>query len=123
MGSTAITPDFADAKQPLTGPDAFLSHRKFYDDEHFPKGFNCCGDLTTKEAQILENHGVAMKELAEGKRLPSAVEEIEFVEVLSGKREAKSLFELIWLKYCRISNGKPFYTVSDNPRRQRAEFK
>ncbi|MGI2260117.1 DUF413 domain-containing protein [Shewanella sp. GXUN23E] len=118
MGSTAITSDFAGAEQPVTGSGAFLSHRKFYDDQHFPKGFNRCGDLTTKEAQILELHGVAMKELADGKRLPSTVEETQFVEVLSGKREAKSLFELIWLKYCKLCSGKPFYSVSDSPRSQ-----
>ena len=118
MARTVLSPDLASMDQAMSTRAGFSSQRKFYDDMHFPKGFSRCGDFTTREAAILEQHGFAMKELAEGKRPPVTVEETQFVEVLSGKRGAETLFELIWLKYCKLCDGKPFYSVSDSPRSQ-----
>lgn len=47
---------------------SFVSQKRFYDDANFPKGFKRSGDFTNKEAELLELHGHAMKNLAEGKR-------------------------------------------------------
>lgn len=118
MARTALTTGLSGTEQALNATAGFITQRKFYDDTHFPRGFHRCGDFTTKEASLLETHGWAMKELAEGARLAATVEETQFVEVLSGNRVAETLLELIWLKYCRLCNGKPFYSVSDSPRRQ-----
>ncbi len=89
----------------------FISHKRFYDDANFPKGFKRSGDFTSREAELLELHGHAMKNLAEGKTLPSSADEAQFVEVIKGNIAPSSLLEQIWLKYRKLALGKPFYAV------------
>ena len=90
---------------------SFNSPKRFYDDANFPKGFKRSGDFTNKEAELLELHGYAMKNLAEGKTLPCTAEEAQFVEVTKGNIAPSSLLEQIWVKYRRLAMGKPFYAV------------
>ena len=90
---------------------SFVSHKRFYDDTNFPKGFKRSGDFTSKEAELLELHGHAMKNLAEGKTLPVTADEAQFVEVIKGNIAPSSLLEQIWLKYRKLARGKPFYAV------------
>jgi len=90
---------------------SFVSHKRFYDDTNFPKGFKRSGDFTSKEAELLELHGHAMKNLAEGKTLPVTADEAQFVEVIKGNIAPSSLLEHIWLKYRKLARGKPFYAV------------
>ncbi|MCU7993553.1 DUF413 domain-containing protein [Shewanella glacialipiscicola] len=90
---------------------SFNSQKRFYDDANFPKGFKRSGDFTNKEAELLELHGHAMKNLAEGKTLPCTAEEAQFVEVAKGNIAPSSLLEQIWVKYRRLAMGKPFYAV------------
>ncbi|MBV7314346.1 DUF413 domain-containing protein [Shewanella sp. NIFS-20-20] len=90
---------------------SFASHKRFFDDIHFPKGFHRCGDFTQKEAEILVAFGHAMAELAQGKRLPCNEEEQNFVDVAQGNALPTSLYERIWSKYCKLAQGKPFYAV------------
>ncbi|BDM64622.1 hypothetical protein NFHSH190041_20740 [Shewanella sp. NFH-SH190041] len=108
--------DLAGMEQHTSAQGGFISYKRFYDDTHFPRGFSRCGDFTTKEAQLLEQHGHAMQALARAERVPVTVEETQFVEVLSGQRAAETLLERIWLKYCKLCAGKPFYSVSNSPR-------
>ncbi|MCL2918744.1 DUF413 domain-containing protein [Shewanella litorisediminis] len=96
---------------PESAPMSFLSQRRFYDDANFPKGFRRSGDFTNKEAELLECHGLAMKALADGSRLPSTDEEAQFVDVVRGNKPPSSILEQIWLKYCKLAQGKPFYAV------------
>ncbi|QDE31655.1 MULTISPECIES: DUF413 domain-containing protein [Shewanella] len=91
--------------------DSFHSSKRFYDDVNFPKGFKRCGDFTSKEADLLEQHGQAMKNLAEGSQIPCNVDEDQFVQVSQGKLPASTAMELLWIKYCRLAKGKPFYAV------------
>lgn len=90
---------------------SFVSHKRFYDDTNFPKGFKRSGDFTSKEAELLELHGHAMKNLAEGKTLPVTADEAQFVEVIKGNIAPSSLLEQIRLKYRKLARGKPFYAV------------
>lgn len=90
---------------------SFQSKKRFFDDANFPKGFRRCGDFTNKEAEMLENHGEAMKALAEGSRSPVTPEEAQFVDVVRTNKPPSSLLEQIWLKYCKLAQGKPFYAV------------
>ncbi|QSX31462.1 MULTISPECIES: DUF413 domain-containing protein [Shewanella] len=89
----------------------FQAKRRFYDDINFPKGFRRCGDFTSKEADLLEQYGQVLKDLAEGKQLPATADEAQFVEVASGRLAPSSLFEHLWVKYCKLAQGKPFYAV------------
>lgn len=95
----------------LGSQSSFQSKKRFYDDANFPKGFRRCGDFTNKEAELLETHGEAMKALAEGSRPPVTVEEAQFVDVMRTNQAPGSLLEQIWLKYCKLAQGKPFYAV------------
>ncbi|GGP50294.1 hypothetical protein GCM10009347_16660 [Shewanella algicola] len=107
---------FVNAKQAIEAhangsSDSFRSTKRFYDDANFPKGFKRCGDFTSKEADLLEQHGQAMKNLADGTQLPCNVDEDQFVQVLQGKMTPSTPLELLWVKYCRLAKGKPFYAV------------
>ena len=77
---------------------SFVSQKRFYDDTNFPKGFKRSGDFTNKEAELLELHGHAMKNLAEGKTLPCTSDEAQFVEVAKGNIAPSSLLEQIRVK-------------------------
>ena len=90
---------------------SFQSTKRFYDDANFPKGFKRCGDLTSKEADLLELHGWAMKNLSEGKQLPGTPDEDQFVQVAQGTLVPTTTMELLWAKYCKLAKGKPFYAV------------
>ena len=107
---------FVNAKQAIGAQtngtnDSFRSSKRFYDDVNFPKGFKRCGDFTNKEADLLEQYGQAMKSLAEGSQLPCNVDEDQFVQVTKGNLPATTNMELLWIKYCRLAKGKPFYAV------------
>ncbi|MCH4294164.1 DUF413 domain-containing protein [Shewanella sp. 3B26] len=96
---------------PQGAQSSFQSKKRFFDDANFSKGFRRCGDFTNKEAELLETHGEAMKALAEGSRPPVTAEEAQFVDVVRTNKAPSSLLEQIWLKYCKLAQGKPFYAV------------
>lgn len=89
----------------------FQAKKRFFDDVNFPKGFKRCGDFTNKEAELLEQYGQVLNDLATGKQLPCCADEAQFVEVAKGNINPSSLLEQIWVKYCRLAKGKPFYAV------------
>ncbi|MBB1269440.1 DUF413 domain-containing protein [Shewanella sp. SR44-3] len=90
---------------------SFVSTKRFYDDANFPKGFKRCGDFTSKEAELLELHGQAMKNLVEGKQLACTPDEDQFIQVAQGNIAPSTHFELLWAKYIKLAKGKPFYAV------------
>ncbi|AZG35848.1 MULTISPECIES: DUF413 domain-containing protein [Shewanella] len=107
---------FINAKQGIDAntnghSNSFQSTKRFYDDANFPKGFKRCGDFTSKEADLLEQHGQAMKNLVDGSQLPRNVDEDQFISVIQGTLPATTPMELLWSKYCRLAKGKPFYAV------------
>jgi uncharacterized protein len=90
---------------------SFVSTKRFYDDANFPKGFKRCGDFTSKEAELLELHGHAMKNLVEGKQLACTPDEDQFIQAAQGNITPTTQFELLWAKYVKLAKGKPFYAV------------
>jgi hypothetical protein len=52
---------------------------RFYDDVNFPKGFNRKG-FTIKEATVLDNYGLTMKELLDGSLVPNSKIETQFIQ-------------------------------------------
>ncbi|QIR14808.1 DUF413 domain-containing protein [Shewanella aestuarii] len=93
------------------GSQSFVSTKRFFDDIHFPKGFKRCGDFTNKEAELLEIHGHALKNLSEGTQLPCSPDEDQFVKVAQGLLSPMAPMELLWAKYTTLTKGKPFYAV------------
>lgn len=93
------------------GTVSFVSNKRFYDDVNFPQGFKRCGDFTNKEAELLEQHGQALKNLFEGIQLPCSPDEDQFLKVTQGLLLPTTPIELLWFKYTRLAKGKPFYAV------------
>ncbi|MGZ9898051.1 MaoP family protein [Shewanella gaetbuli] len=94
-----------------SGAASFVSTKRFFDDVNFPKGFKRCGDFTNKEAELLEQHGHALKALMEGSQLPGTPDEDQFVKVSQGALAPSTTLELLWAKYTKLAKGKPFYAV------------
>lgn len=92
--------------------DSFKSNRPFYDDRNYPKGISRSGDYSLKEAQLLEKHGAALLELANGKRQPINQEEKDFIAVCNAEKPAESFIEKAWLKYQnKVLSPKQFHTL------------
>ncbi|WP_448551592.1 DUF413 domain-containing protein [Thalassotalea montiporae] len=92
--------------------DSFKANRKFYDDRNYPRGMGRSGDFTLAEVQILENHGVALKALADGSQTPETELEQRFVEVCQGKLAPENKVEKAWLKYQnKVLSPKQFHTL------------
>lgn len=83
---------------------SFHSNKRFFDDEHFPYGFDRSGEFTSSQAQLLTSHGRAYKALAIGAQNPVTQEEEAFVEFCRGLKEAESLHEKTWKKYMETCN-------------------
>ena len=92
--------------------ESFLTNRRFYDDKNYPRGINRSGDYSISEVQILEKHGVALLEIANGKREAVTDEEKQFKAVCDGERAAQTKIEKTWLKYQnKVLSPKQFHTL------------
>ncbi|PKI16581.1 DUF413 domain-containing protein [Colwellia sp. 12G3] len=92
--------------------DSFKSVRRFYDDKNYPKGISRSGDFTLNETHILEEYGVALKELSIGLRIPITDDEQHFVDVCHGRAEIESVIEKTWVKYNdKVLTPKQFHTL------------
>jgi len=92
--------------------DSFKSNRKFYDDRNYPRGMSRSGDYTLAEVQLLEQYGVALSELASGKRSPINEQEQHFVDVCAAKAEPTYKIEKVWMKYQnKVLTPKQFHTL------------
>ncbi|MBK8973975.1 MAG: DUF413 domain-containing protein [Hahellaceae bacterium] len=90
----------------------FASSKLFFDNKHFPRGFSRSGLFSKKEAEILERHGFAMQELANGNRAPVGAAEKAFVQMIAGERTAETEFEKAWSKYkYHTTNRRVSYTT------------
>ena len=91
---------------------SFTSTKKFYDDINYPRGLSRSGDYSLKEVNIIENYGIALRELSSGVRQPITKEEQDFVKVCSGEMQATSDVEKAWRKYQKnILSPKQFHTL------------
>src|SRR5690554_1494570 len=90
----------------------FASNKIFYDNKHYPYGFHRSGIYSRREAEILERHGFALKDLASGMRAPETPAEEQFVKVAKGEAEPTTEIEKAWMKYQRaVSTRRVVYTA------------
>ncbi len=90
----------------------FASSKLFFDNKNFPRGINRAGIFSRKEAEILERHGHAMKELTDGLREPSSEVEQRFVKMAKGECPPETEFEKVWAKYQKhIGTRRVAYTT------------
>lgn len=93
--------------------ESFSKTNRFFDNKSYQSGFSRHGDFTIKEAQMLERYGYELNELDLGKRQPVNEEEIQFVAMCRGERDASTDMEKTWAKYvARIRRPKRFHTLS-----------
>ena len=92
--------------------ESFQTSRKFYDDVNYPRGISRSGDYSLKEVSLLENHGVAFLELANGNRAPANDIEIQFIKVCQGELSPTTAEEKTWVKYKnKTLTPKQFHTL------------
>lgn len=87
--------------------------RKFWGSKHFPHGIARSGEFTIEQARLLEAHGHAYEELANGVRSPVSAVEKNFVAFCSGKKAAESAHEKAWQRYLeKTSRVRHYYSLN-----------
>ena len=92
--------------------DSFSSKSLFYADSHFPYGLRRSGEFTRHQSDLLEQHGNAYEALHNGSRQPETEEEIAFIAVCNGLKEATTDHEKAWSKFCQVTNKKKSYITA-----------
>ena len=83
-------------------------HKKFYDEKNFPNGFAKSGEFTIVEARLLEEHGIALRHIAQKNKSDSNTLQIEkLLEYTESTVGAKEKIEKIWKKYEMITTSRP----------------
>lgn len=86
--------------------------RPFFDDAHFPQGFNRSGVFTVQESALLQEYGHTLKTLVEGKLEPQNDEEKQLVNTFHNGLEPSSKIEKVWNKYLIALGPKSFFTLN-----------
>ena len=94
---------------------SFATNRKFYDDDHFPYGFDRSGEFTCRQATLLTERGYAYQELAAGRRKALTEQEKSFVRYCLGDKCAETEDEAVWGRYVALTRQiRRFYGVGIN---------
>lgn len=93
---------------------SFISDRKFWAKQYFPKGIHRSGHFTREQAAMLERHGWAYEALASGKVVAMTAEEQHFVAVFQQGAKAATKHEKLWQRYLDVTNVKlpPAFSLS-----------
>ncbi|WP_263081471.1 DUF413 domain-containing protein [Endozoicomonas sp. Mp262] len=91
----------------MTKKISFYSESRFYPNEHFPYGIARSGEFIHTHAELLECHGKAYQALHAGLRAPSNEEEMCFLAVCRGEREATTDHEKAWIRFCEKTKKQP----------------
>lgn len=95
---------------------AFRSRSKYYDTNYYPHGFSRSGEFTRAEAELLENCGAVIRDLAEARRAPDCAEHHAMLAVVNGECAPQSALEKLWCKYKNsVRERKSFLTCSLRP--------
>jgi uncharacterized protein len=81
---------------------SFVSDKRFNDLQHFPRGLRRSGQFTVAEADILEQCGLVMLELYQGKREPADDVERTFIERVQAGDATGSPHAKVWFKYLKV---------------------
>lgn len=93
--------------------DEFASNRVFYDNRHYPRGFQRSGEFTLRQADLLSRHGALLKDLTEGRLAPTNEAQEALLAVVRSEREAQTELEKVWLKYWQRTSHRPIrYTCA-----------
>lgn len=90
----------------------FKTESPFYDDVHFPRGFNKTGDFTIAEAEILTDIGRRLHMLEQEVCTPTNKVEKQFSQMCKEQSEGQTRIELLWQKYKRLTVYKPFHNLN-----------
>jgi len=94
----------------------FIAEDPFYDDAHFPKGFNKSGNFTIAESELLTQLGKRLFMLEQGFSKPENAVEEQFVQFcktqLEGELEGQNKVELLWAKYKKLTKFKSFHSLN-----------
>ena len=93
----------------MTIQTSFKAEKTFSDRGHFPYPFARSGELSKKQATLLEQHGRAYKDLESGEREPITPEEVEFLRFCHNEKAAETEHEKIWQMYQRHLVKRNFY--------------
>lgn len=96
----------------------FIAEAPFYDDAHFPHGFNKSGNFTIAESELLTQVGKRLFILEQGFSKPENAVEEQFVQFCKaqheGDLEGQNRVELLWQKYKKLTKFKPFHSLNGN---------
>jgi uncharacterized protein YifE (UPF0438 family) len=95
----------------MTLIQGFIFEDKFYDDVNFPRGFGKSGDFTIAEAELLVNLGRRLFKLEQGLCKPENQVEEQFFKVCVSQLEGQTKIELLWKKYKKLTQYKPFHSL------------
>jgi len=94
----------------------FIAEAPFYDDTHFPRGFSKSGNFTISESELLTQVGKRLFMLEQGFSNPENAVEEQFVQFCKaqyeGKLEGQNKVEMLWQKYKKLTNFKPFHGLN-----------
>jgi len=76
-----------------------LVGKKFFDSGMYPRGFHRSGDFSIRESDLLTHHGKLCSALESGLVSNPNEEDLQFIAVCQGEREAETPLEKAWIKY------------------------
>lgn len=89
----------------------FIFTDQFYDDVNFPHGFGKSGDFNIAESKLLTSIGKRLFALEQGLCKPENQIEEQFVQMYKSQLEGQTKVELLWQKYKKLTQHKPFHSL------------
>ncbi len=89
----------------------FVTENPFYDDENFPRGFSKSGDFTLAEAELLTSIGKRLFMLEQSLCVAENQVEKQFVKMCATQFHGQTKAELLWKKYRKLTQHKPFHSL------------
>tara|TARA_B110000881_G_C18443327_1_gene447148 strand:+ start:388 stop:690 length:303 start_codon:yes stop_codon:yes gene_type:complete len=83
----------------------------FYDDTHFPRGFNKSGEFSISESEILTTLGKRLFMLENKFCFPETIIEEQFVQNFRSENTPQTKVELVWGRYKTLTRKKEFHTL------------
>lgn len=83
----------------------------WFDNAHYPYGFDRSGDYSIKEAEFLSGYGARLLSLTQGSSQPESDQEQQILAVIKGLQQPESFAEKTWMKYLRLTLARPCVTT------------
>ncbi|MFT5758335.1 MAG: hypothetical protein ACI9LM_003074 [Alteromonadaceae bacterium] len=92
----------------------FIFEKEFYDDGHFPRGFQKSGEFSVVEAEVLISVGQRLFMLEKSFYKPENQVEEQFVKMCKSNIAGQTTVELLWQKYKTLTKHKAFYRLNES---------